>query len=329
MGKRKSNSDIEKECIELCKRYGHKYIAFTRTKDKDSHTRIKVIFECNKHGIKETRLFTLRKGNGCKECANDKLSCMKRLSDNDIKEYFSRSYKGKYEFIGITRTKNTIGKTITYIDYKCPYHGIKRIEYGNINTCTCGCKECNDTNQKLDNDEINKKGNKVCSRLGYKYKGYFRDKGFIRIIYECPIHGENNASIYHLEEGKGCPKCYSSSIEASVSNFLKLNNIEFDEQKKFEWLRYHNPLRLDFYLPKYNIAIECQGKQHFNPVKTWGGNDELKDRQLRDKIKKELCENHGIKVIYYANYSYNFPYKVITNKTELLNTINNENNQYR
>jgi len=325
MSKRKSNSDIEKECIELCKRYGHKYIAFTRTKDKDSHTRIKVVFECNKHGIKETRLFTLRKGNGCKECANEKLSESKKFSDDKIKDIFNKTYDGKYEFIDTIREKNKRGKIITYINYLCPCHGLKKIELGNINNSKCGCKECSDEEQKMTEDEIKRRGDEICNKMGYKYKGYFRDKGFIRIVYECPIHGENNASIYHLEEGKRCPKCYSSSIEASVNNLLKLNNIEFVEQKKFEWLRYHNPLRLDFYLPKYNIAIECQGKQHFNSVKTWGGNDELEDRQLRDKTKKELCENHGIKIIYYANYTYDFPYKVITDETELLKKINDGN----
>lgn len=51
----------------------------------------------------------------------------------------------------------------------------------------------------------------------------------------------------------------------------------------------------------------------------------LTDRQKRDEIKKELCEKHNIKLLYYANYSYNFPYKVITNENELLKNISNEN----
>ena len=46
-------------------------------------------------------------------------------------------------------------------------------------------------------------------------------------------------------------------------NFLKENNIEFETQKRFKWL---GGKSLDFYLPKYNIAIECQGLQHFRPV---------------------------------------------------------------
>ena len=50
------------------------------------------------------------------------------------------------------------------------------------------------------------------------------------------------------------------------------------------------------------------------------------ERQIRDNIKKELCEEHNIKLISYANYTYDFPYKVITNEIELLKNINNEGN---
>lgn len=324
MGKKKDDNTIGQECADLCKQYGHEYVSFKRLQDKNGHSRIKVVFVCRKHGLKETRLFNLRKGNGCKECAKEKLSELKKFSIDKIRQIFNKAYDGKYEFVNVTRGKNKRGKIITYINYICPYHGLKKIELGNINACKCGCKECYDEGQKMTEDEIRQRGTEICDKIGYKYKGYFRDKGFIRIIYECPIHGENNASIYHLEEGKGCPKCYSSSIEVSLTNILNSNNIEFVQQKEFGWLRYRNPLRLDFYLPQYNIAIECQGKQHFETVKSWGDINAFEERQIRDNIKKELCEGHNIKLIYYANYTYDFPYKVITNEIELLKNINNE-----
>ena len=61
-------------------------------------------------------------------------------------------------------------------------------------------------------------------------------------------------------------------------------------------------MRLDFYLPKHNIAIECQGEQHFRAVKYFGGEKRLKDAQKCDKLKKSLCEQHGIS-IHYINYN--------------------------
>ena len=33
-------------------------------------------------------------------------------------------------------------------------------------------------------------------------------------------------------------------------------------------------MSLDFYLPKYNMAIECQGEQHYKPIEYFGGEKE-------------------------------------------------------
>ena len=49
-----------------------------------------------------------------------------------------------------------------------------------------------------------------------------------------------------------------------MASFLQMNEIIYIEQKKFkDWLGAQS---LDFYLPEYNIAIECQGLQHYKPV---------------------------------------------------------------
>ena len=91
-------------------------------------------------------------------------------------------------------------------------------------------------------------------------------------------------------------------MEIEISEFLDKNEINYEEQKKFEWLRHKKKLSLDFYLPDYNVAIECQGEQHFTKFRFMGDSDEkLQERFLRDRIKKDLCEEHGIKIIYYSN----------------------------
>ena len=82
---------------------------------------------------------------------------------------------------------------------------------------------------------------------------------------------------------------------------------------------------MDFFLPQHNVAIECQGIQHFEN-EHFGGhsdNDVLTDIQALDSIKKQLCEEHGINMLYYANYEYDFPYEVETNKEKLIEIIIN------
>lgn len=72
---------------------------------------------------------------------------------------------------------------------------------------------------------------------------------------------------------------------------------------------------LDFFLPNYNMAIEYQGVQHFKPVDFSGSGEEysikvLERQKERDRIKKELCNIHGIK-IYYVMYNENVEEKVL------------------
>jgi len=58
-------------------------------------------------------------------------------------------------------------------------------------------------------------------------------------------------------------------------------------------------MSLDFYLPEYKIAIECQGRQHFEPVLDFGGNKAFEESLERDRRKLLLCKEHGVKLLYY------------------------------
>ncbi|WP_078427692.1 hypothetical protein [Alkalihalobacterium alkalinitrilicum] len=60
------------------------------------------------------------------------------------------------------------------------------------------------------------------------------------------------------------------------------------------WL---SPQHLDVYIEDMNIAFEYQGSQHFLPVEFFGGDDALKKRLQLDQRKKELCAEHGVKLV--------------------------------
>ena len=97
-------------------------------------------------------------------------------------------------------------------------------------------------------------------------------------------------------------------------------NINFINGAKFNWLgRQH----LDFYLPDYNIAIECQGEEHFKSVDFFGGNDEFINTSKRDMNKNVLCKKNNIKLLYYSNLNYDefLGEKLYKDKEELLKEI--------
>ena len=140
---------------------------------------------------------------------------------------------------------------------------------------------------------------------------------------------DNSNTAYSVSLKKGWIKDYtwfekvSSRLESIVNHVFTKKNVLFEEQKKFDWLRYKKPLSLDFYLPEYNVAIECQGIQHFEPQDWFGHRKSYSFTEVlkRDKIKKEQCEKHGIKMFYYSNLGIEYPYKVYEDLDELLKEV--------
>ena len=51
----------------------------------------------------------------------------------------------------------------------------------------------------------------------------------------------------------------------------------------------------------FNLVIEYNGKQHYEPVELFGGIDGFVETVKRDKIKKKFCQDNGInfKVIHH------------------------------
>lgn len=127
-----------------------------------------------------------------------------------------------------------------------------------------------------------------------------------------------------------------SLSEINILKTLEENKLNYEAQKTFNWLKSKIQLKLDFYLPEYNIAIECQGKQHFMPNNYFGGENRFNEDVLRDKIKHDLCKAHNIKIIYFVDLSTdnffgiefdNYLDVVFTSTSDLLTFIKNYKNE--
>lgn len=103
-----------------------------------------------------------------------------------------------------------------------------------------------------------------------------------------------------LDKVEFVSKSNKSSMEKLVESLLSSNNIKFESEKTFPNLRDMGYLRYDFFLPKYNIIIECHGAQHFDINSIYYSEDLLK----HDKTKYDYAINHNINIIYYTSYKY-------------------------
>ena len=110
-----------------------------------------------------------------------------------------------------------------------------------------------------------------------------------KINIECPYHGWFAQTLNDHIYGKcGCPICNSSHGETRIGIYLNERNISFEFQHKtkidnsYHWF--------DFFIPAYNLMISYHGKQHYMPIKFFGGLRAFKNTKERDK-KKEIAKN--------------------------------------
>jgi len=115
-----------------------------------------------------------------------------------------------------------------------------------------------------------------------------------------------------INGGCGHPYFSKSQGNRDFENELIKNNINYIREKKFKGCKDKNLLRFDFYIPKINEIIEIDGIQHTKVINFWGGEEGLKDRIRRDKIKNEYCKINNIKMI-------RIPYE--TNKIEIFKEL--------
>lgn len=214
-------------------------------------------------------------------------------SNNELKEEFiikaNIIHGNKYNY-----TNSIYVNCRTKIDIECPEHGVfKQYPTSHIihkQNCPICAKTLLNTD-KLIKRFINKHGHKY----NYDKVKYTGNGCYVSII--CNIHGEFIQRHDSHSKGYGCHKCLNSLGEKETEKFLIKNNIKFISQHKFKNCKLKKELLFDFYLPDLNICIEFNGMQHYKSVLYWGGDDGLKIRKLRDKIKMEYCKNNNIPLI--------------------------------
>lgn len=114
---------------------------------------------------------------------------------------------------------------------------------------------------------------------------------------------EIKTNIKSLYKGFRCPFCcFISRGELSIIKILEAKGILFESQKRFAEL---GNLSYDFYLPKENLLIEFNGRQHYMPVSVFGGDKAFQKQVSHDIIKKKFAENKGIKLLTIPFYEKN------------------------
>ena len=282
--------------------HGNKY-DYSKINYVNAHTKICIV--CPIHGEFWQNPYGHFQGYDCKKCSNIIISKKNAISKNEFIDRSNIIHNNKYDY-SLVEYKNNRTNVIII----CPIHGEFK-QRPSVHMYVKGeCKKCGYEKVKIKNvkslSEFISQAN-IVHGLKYDYSkvNYINSNCKINII--CLLHGEFYQKPYKHLQNQGCPICKESKLENQIRKLLEKNNIKFINQyskkNNANWLGLQS---LDFYLPNYNVAIECQGEQHFKPVDFGNKGNEYAEKIFnvnfkRDKKKYDACIKHNIKILYFTD----------------------------
>jgi hypothetical protein len=244
----------------------------------------KIFFKCILHGVSKF-YWSSTTGNdkflGCKKCRNIN--------------------KWKDEFISELEKDNCI-LVGDYIDARTPT-SIKCLNHKHIFMSSRNAYLSKNENcPKCRKDENREKWKNIFIEKSIKlHKNYY---DYSNVVYTtvmdkveiiCPKHGPfYQTPDLHLQ-GQKCLKCVMSYPENNIKLFLEEMGISYIHGKGLKILTNPEtgyPLKPDFYLPEYNLVIEYDGIQHFEPKFP----KEFEKTKKLDKLKNDLCLLHNVNI---------------------------------
>ena len=339
MSKLLDEKTVIENITDKCKKSYFTFIGFVGSRYNGIRTKLEL--KCNKCGNIFERTYSnlVTKEYKCPYCTSKKLHDEHIKPLNEVYSIIEEICRNRnYVFNGFCDKNGNdseyIGVDNTFLKLHCNICGNdwKSTVYRNFVNGK-GCPKCAN-NAKLSENEASETIREIavsknvifhnfCDRDGNEINYNGTNNTYLNL--ECKICGNiwTTTTYASFKRDKyGCPRCHTSYLEEDIFKLLDANlEVEFQYNRYYDWL---DNLQLDFYIPKYNVAIECQGKQHF--IKESGWRKDNKEEEFnklveRDNKKRKLCEEHGIKLLYYSNLRIEYPYKVYEDKNELLNEI--------
>lgn len=312
--KKQDEKEIVKQIKERCKELDYKFLGFVGNYTSKKVTQINL--KCRKCGAEwDTTTVSnfLRDDRNSHKCWRKNPSNMpSNLNAKNAEYKIAKKLSGSsLEFVSFDNSEY-LGSEKTKVVLKCKECGeYSTVSMHNLLYSTTDVPQCIKCqyNGKVSNEEAIEKIKHKCELLEYEFLGFDNPKNKYdgketKLILKCLKCGyiwKTTTYANFMYKAIKCRGCTNNwHLERTVECYLKEAGIPYEIQKRFDWLKNKINMTLDFYLPDYDIGIECQGRQHFIPVDKFGGEEGFKDTQIRDALKKNQCEKHKIKILYFT-----------------------------
>lgn len=277
----------------------------TDYKGKDA----KVCIICPEHGEFWQTPHNHLNGAGCPKCKYKNFSEKRKDTTESFIEKAKLVHGDKYDY-----SKVNYVDSHTKVCIICPEHG-EFWQKPNNHIHGWGCAKCSGMAKKTTEQFIEESKSLYPEKYTYDKTEYVNGK--TPLIITCKKHGDFRVYPNDHLKGQECPECTIYKLEAKIKSILDAKKIEYVWQ-------YSNKIlgnqKLDFYLPKYRVAIECQGEQHFHPVKFFGGEEKHFLQKAWDERKKKICFENNVALLYYTSKKNFVKYSAQTQKNTFHST---------
>ena len=316
-GREKTNKSKKSKMTDgddkrLCEIKGFEYI-----KTETINGRPYIYFICPKH--KHLGIQKMQRGGMNRECVH---GCQYCYGKNLPHWYVKKLIEQKFPNLEVLSEYQGMNKPLTC---HCNKHNqtftnkAKEIFYYGR-----GCSECKHENrsswQMLSKDEVKRRileANQNVEILNLEEYGGFE----YPMKLKCKDCGTEWVQPFHsiLANTCRCPGCQRKMPlgEEEVATCLIEQNQLFISQYKFNDCKLTKALPFDFAIvdEDENVLglIEYQGKQHYQPIKYFGGEEHFEKQVKRDKIKLNYCKEHNIPLLIIPYWDFKYINELIIN----------------
>lgn len=200
----------------------------------------------------------------------------------------------------------------TYLDLQCKICGYEyKSCLNNIKHRNTDCPGCMNNVVLSEDDMLYRITLKLYTQPHIKLLNFnYNNGGNKNAIgtYYCEIHNYTWDSMYFgtIAKDQSCKLCMQgqSKGEKYITEILDNLKVNYIREYKFDKCFNQRKLPFDFYIPDFNLCIEYDGRQHFESVDFYGGNDAFFIRKKNDEIKNSFCENNNITLLRFNDLNF-------------------------
>lgn len=291
--------------------HGNKF-DYSQVEYKNVDTKVLII--CPDHGPFYQTPWYHKKGHQCKKCADIQGSSKTRVSKTEFLDRATKKYGNNYDYSAINYVNFKTNIDIVCLTHNVTFTTTPSTHLRSKVSCPQCALELRTSQRRMTKEDFIKVAS-ITHQNKYDYSLITdSEMSSKKVTVICPCHGQFKQSRRdHIHAKSGCPKCRSSKGEDEIRKVLESYSINYIYQKTYPDLfviHKRNKLRYDFYLPEFNLCIEYDGQQHFNPRDRSGKLNsnqisEMFDRvKLYDNLKTKYCETHNIGLLRIPYYEF-------------------------